>query len=133
LGLGIALVIIGIQEEAESYGEIESKFFGPSRIHENLCLQQEPKMRWRKFWVCVATLTLGLFFPLSVIRPQSAPSSKRRFQTAATMGSDAYCSVAIMVPAEKQAVLGLGQDLIKQLAHSSFCFEDRVTMVHGSR
>ena len=27
----------------------------------------------------------------------------------------------------------LAQDLIKQLAHSSFCFEYRVTMVHGSR
>jgi len=27
----------------------------------------------------------------------------------------------------------LAQDLIKQLAHSSFRFEYRVTMVHGSR
>ena len=70
---------------------------------------------------------------LSVIRPQSAPSSKRRFQTAVAMGSDDYCSVAMVMPAEKQAVLVLAQDLIKQLAHGSFCFEYRVTMVHGSR
>jgi hypothetical protein len=60
LGLGIAPVIIGIQEEAESYGEIESKFFVRSGIHENLCLQQEPKVRWRKFWVYVGNLCLGI-------------------------------------------------------------------------
>jgi hypothetical protein len=60
LGLGIALVIIGIQEEVESYGEIESKFFVRSRIHENLCLQQEPKVRWGKFWVSVGNLCLGI-------------------------------------------------------------------------
>jgi len=33
----------------------------------------------------------------------------------------------------KQAVLVLAQDLVKQLAHRPFCFEYRVTMVHGSR
>jgi hypothetical protein len=63
LGLGIALVIIGIQEEAESYGEIESKFFVRSGIHENLCLQQEPKVRGRKFWVSVGNLYLGITLP----------------------------------------------------------------------
>jgi hypothetical protein len=63
LGLGIALVIIGIQEEAESYGEIETMFFVRSRIHENLCLQQEPKVRWRKFWVSVGNLYLGITLP----------------------------------------------------------------------
>jgi hypothetical protein len=40
---------------------------------------------------------------------------------------------AKMHPCGKKAVLVLAQDLIKQLAHSSFCFEYRVTMVHGSR
>jgi hypothetical protein len=82
---------------------------------------------------CRQPLAWDYFSRLPVIRPQSAASSKRRFQTAATMCSDAYCSVATMMPAEKQAVLVLAQDLIKQLAHSSFCFENRVTMVHGSR
>ena len=43
--------------------------------------------------------------------------------------SDAYRSVALMKPAE----MPLAQDLIKQLAHGSFCFEYRVAMVHGSR
>lgn len=32
----------------------------------------------------------------------------------------------------QQAALVLAQDLIKQLANSSFCFKYRVTMVHGS-